>query len=196
MSTSAPNGVTIGGSKQSSVHGSHAAGPAATSQFSGVYQTAMQAYAGGATPLKLAPTSGGLEGVAGHRMSDAATAVRHIPLRGVQGHDADDHIHERALRIRAYRMGLLASNIANADTPGYKARDIDVAQALREGAATVADIPIKYVASRQPSLDGNTVEMDTERSKFAENAIMYQFSLDRVIGHYRHMIELFQSLKD
>ena len=69
--------------------------------------------------MNLAPTSGGLKGIAGHRMSAAGAGVQHIPLRGVQGHDADDHIHERALWIRAYRVELLASNIANADTPGY-----------------------------------------------------------------------------
>lgn len=122
--------------------------------------------------------------------------MRHIPLRPVQTHDIDDHIHERALNIRAYRMELLASNIANADTPGYKARDIDVEKALGEGASTPAEIPVIYVAPRQSSLDGNTVEMDAERAKFAENAVRYLFSLDRVVGHYRHMMELFQSLKD
>ncbi|MBI4292384.1 MAG: flagellar basal body rod protein FlgB [Betaproteobacteria bacterium] len=129
-------------------------------------------------------------------MSGALSALRHIPVRGAQTHDADDHIHERALMIRAYRMQLLASNIANADTPGYKARDVDVAQALREKIATVAEIPVGYVVPRQPSLDGNTVEMDAERSKFSENAIMYQFSAERAIGHYRHMMELFRDLKD
>ena len=59
----------------------------------------------------------------------------------------------------------------------------------------MAEFPVKYVVPRQSSLDGNTVNMDTERGKFAENPLMYQFSLDRLIGHYRHMMELFQSLK-
>ena len=45
-------------------------------------------------------------------------------------------------------------------------------------------------------LDGNTVEMDVERSKFAENAVMYEFSLDRVSGHFKHMMEMLQNLKD
>lgn len=129
-------------------------------------------------------------------MSNAENALKHIALRGANTHDSDGHIHQRALKIRAYRMELLASNIANADTPGYKARDIDVAQALREKIATVAEIPVVYAVPRQSSLDGNSVEMDVERSKFAENAVRYQFSLDRIIGHYRHMMELFQNLKD
>ena len=84
-------------------------------------------------------------------------------------------IHGAALEIRAQRMGVLGSNIANAATPGYKARDIDFAAALEArlsgadesqsiGAATRYRVPV------MPSLDGNTVEMATEQSAFAENA--------------------------
>lgn len=56
--------------------------------------------------------------------------------------------------------------------------------------------PLKYHTPSQASADGNTVEMDVERSKFTENAVMYEFSLDRVGGHLKMMLELFQTLKD
>ena len=49
--------------------------------------------------------------------------------------------------------------------------------------------------SSQTAADGNTVEMDTERQKFSENSLMYQFSLDRVSGHFKHFMELLQNLK-
>ena len=126
---------------------------------------------------------------------------------------------ETALGLRAYRQQLIASNIANADTPNYKAVDFDFREALRIAQAAMSSapaglsttnsrhiptqasnalppIPLKYHAPNQPSIDGNTVNMDVERAKFADNAIMYQFTLDRVSGHYKHMMELFKSLKD
>lgn len=165
-------------------HGVHTTGMPAPSGFSAVLQGSMQAYA---TPsANLAPSSAGAVGA----------SARQIPMQGNHPHGDDYHIHELALKFRAYRMELLASNIANADTPGYKARDIDVEQALRDKVTKIADIAIGYVHPQQSSLDANTVEMDTERVKFAENALKYQFSLDRAAGHYRHMMELLQSLKD
>ncbi len=197
MSNFATTGVTAGEPIQTGGHGSHSAGSASSSDFSAALQGSLQPYAAATTTrLPLARTSGRSNEVGEHQVPNAATDSRHIPLRAAQLHGADEHVHELALKLRAYRMELLASNIANADTPGYKARDIDVAQALREKIATVAEVPVSYVIPRQSSLDGNTVEMDVERGKFAENAVRYQFSLDRVIGHYRHMMELFQSLKD
>ncbi len=196
MSNFATTGVTAGEPIQTGGHGSHSAGSASSSDFSAVLQGSLQSYAAVTTPLPLARTSRGSNEVGEHQVPNAATGSRHIPLRAAQLHGADEHVHELALKLRAYRMELLASNIANADTPGYKARDIDVAQALREKIATLAEVPVSYAVPRQSSLDGNTVEMDVERGKFAENAVRYQFSLDRVIGHYRHMMELFQSLKD
>lgn len=165
-------------------HGVHAVGTPAPSDFSVVLQGSMQSYA--KPSANLAPSSAGAVG----------TSVRQIPLQGSQLHSANDHIHEMALKFRAYRLEVLASNIANADTPGYKARDIDVEQALRDKVTKIEDIPIRYVLPQQSSIDANTVEMDTERVKFAENALKYQFSLDRAMGHYRHMMELLQSLKD
>ena len=96
-------------------------------------------------------------------------------------------IHGAALELRSQRMGLLASNIANAGTPGYKARDIDFATALKarmEGAdpdqastaATVYRVPV------MPSMDGNTVEMATEQTAFAENAVGYSATLSFIQG--------------
>jgi flagellar basal-body rod protein FlgB len=87
-------------------------------------------------------------------------------------------IHATALQLRNQRMSMLASNIANAATPNYKARDIDFAKALSlaEGGKG-ADGAIAYRVPLQPSLDGNTVEMATEQTAFAENALAYRSSL-------------------
>ncbi|HLW26006.1 MAG TPA: flagellar basal body rod protein FlgB [Steroidobacteraceae bacterium] len=105
-------------------------------------------------------------------------------------------IHEQALRVHGERLGVLAANLANADTPGYKARDIDFASvlsntdagsplalavtraahmALGDGLHAAADL--KYRNPYQASLDGNTVEMPVEQAAFAENNVRYQASL-------------------
>ena len=96
-------------------------------------------------------------------------------------------IHGAALELRSQRMGMLTSNIANAGTPGYKARDIDFASALKAvtqgasedkavGAATRYRMPV------MPSLDGNTVEMATEQTAFAQNAVGYSATLSFIKG--------------
>ena len=88
-------------------------------------------------------------------------------------------VHGKALALRSQRLSLLASNIANASTPGYKARDIDFDAALKEattrqqgsGIADVSkavDDSMGYRVPLQPSLDGNTVELSTEQTLFAE----------------------------
>jgi flagellar basal-body rod protein FlgB len=87
-------------------------------------------------------------------------------------------IHATALGLRAQRMAMLASNIANAATPGYKARDLDFRAALdlaSDGASP--DAAMRYRVPIQPSLDGNTVELATEQTAFAENALAYRSSL-------------------
>ncbi len=92
-------------------------------------------------------------------------------------------IHAEALKLRQQRMNMLASNIANAATPNYKARDIDFGSALRmaeQGQST--DAAIKYRIPVQPSLDGNTVELSTEQTAFAENALAYRSSLSFLQG--------------
>jgi len=96
-------------------------------------------------------------------------------------------IHAAALELRSQRMGLLASNIANAGTPGYKAKDIDFAAALRAkmGGADVdqaAETNTLYRVPVMPTLDGNTVEMATEQTAFAENAVGYSATLSFIRG--------------
>ena len=98
-------------------------------------------------------------------------------------------IHGAALEVRAQRMGVLASNIANASTPGFKARDIDFRQALSSAGSTgntgidgsIAGA-LKYRIPNQPSLDGNTVELSQEQTAFAENAVQYQTTLSFLNG--------------
>ncbi|OUR72920.1 flagellar basal-body rod protein FlgB [Methylophaga sp. 42_8_T64] len=113
-------------------------------------------------------------------------------------------IHTDALQIRSQRAELLASNLANADTPNYKARDIDFQTALKM-ASTGQSEPIKtthqnhfstsggelfspavqYRQSMQDSLDGNTVDEQIEQSQFMQNAVQYQASLEFLGGKFR-----------
>lgn len=104
-------------------------------------------------------------------------------------------IHDDALTVRARRAELLASNLANADTPHYKARDIDFRAALSQaqqnqhvgmrvthashlqGEATAATGEALYRMPAQPSLDGNTVDAQAEHTAFTENAVQYEASL-------------------
>jgi len=104
---------------------------------------------------------------------------------------ADDSlfgIHGAALEVRGQRMGVLASNIANASTPGFKARDIDFQEALASatgpGGYSQAgfDGALKYRVPTQPSLDGNTVDLSQEQTAFAENAVQYQTTLSFLNG--------------
>lgn len=110
-------------------------------------------------------------------------------------------IHEQALILRTARASVLASNLANADTPNYKARDIDFKTALAEAAkassgsalktthhrhmsahSRVSDLRLSYRWPLQPSLDGNTVDAQVERSAFMENALHHQASLSFLQG--------------
>lgn len=96
-------------------------------------------------------------------------------------------IHGAALELRSQRMGLLTSNIANAGTPGYKARDIDFAEALNarmQGASADQAMTgaTKYRVPVMPSLDGNTVELGTEQVAFSENAVGYSATLSFIRG--------------
>ncbi|MGI9257307.1 MAG: flagellar basal body rod protein FlgB [Gammaproteobacteria bacterium] len=104
-------------------------------------------------------------------------------------------IHDRALLLRANRMDVLASNLANTDTPNFKARDMDFSTALNEAStqegtrmistherhqrANRGDsrAALQYRVPYQPSEDGNTVEADMELSRFAQNAVAYQTTL-------------------
>jgi flagellar basal-body rod protein FlgB len=104
-------------------------------------------------------------------------------------------IHEQALLLHGQRLGVLATNLANADTPNYKARDIDFSAVLagtddaalplnvtEDGHISLqsGDTPavdLQYRNPYQASLDGNTVEMPVEQAAFAENNVRYQASL-------------------
>ena len=95
--------------------------------------------------------------------------------------------HGAALAVRAQRLGVLSSNIANAATPGYKARDIDFAAALEArlggtDAEAAAGSASQYRIPVMPSLDGNTVEMSVEQTAFAETAVSYSATLDFLRG--------------
>ncbi len=96
-------------------------------------------------------------------------------------------IHGAALELRSQRMGVLTSNIANAATPGYKARDVDFGAALADrtrGGSTeraMADNTLYRVATMQAA-DGNTVELANEQLAFAENAVAYSATLSFVQG--------------
>jgi flagellar basal-body rod protein FlgB len=105
------------------------------------------------------------------------------PGDGLVSGDTLFGVHGAALEVRSQRMGMLASNIANASTPGFKARDIDFQSALASvendggtGAAT------KYRIPTQTSMDGNTVELSQEQTAFAENAVQYQTTLSFLNG--------------
>ncbi len=118
--------------------------------------------------------------------------------------------HQNALNLRAFRQQLLASNVANADTPGYKARDIDFAAALSDATsgrtvslrasndrhlgASTRDEPaaVLYRSPQQPSIDGNTVDMDVERNRFAENAVHYDANLTFLNSQIKLMLAALQ----
>lgn len=98
-------------------------------------------------------------------------------------------VHAQALQLRAERTKVLASNIANVNTPGYQARDIDFTASLQaavasdgdgalslESDATAAGEPL-YRVPYQPSRDGNTVEIGVEQAAFSQNALDFQTSL-------------------
>ncbi len=96
--------------------------------------------------------------------------------------DALFGIHGQALALRSRRLEMIASNIANAATPGFRARDIDFDAALRasqDGTSIddAADRASGYRIPLNPSLDGNTVELPIEQTLFAENAVGYRTSL-------------------
>ena len=92
-------------------------------------------------------------------------------------------VHGAALEVRAQRMNVLASNIANASTPNFKAKDIDFTKALasveRQGGVEQATL---YRTPDSPSMDGNTVELSKEKTAFAENAVQYQTTLSFLNG--------------
>jgi len=115
-------------------------------------------------------------------------------------------IHEKALMVRAQREQVLANNLANADTPNYKARDVDWRRELKSASEDMMRSPykpdlkmtnprhieafadmstndfLKYRVPTQAALDGNTVETHIEKAKFMENALQYQATLSFLNG--------------
>lgn len=92
-------------------------------------------------------------------------------------------IHPEALKLRAERTRILASNLANESTPGYQARDIDFSAALEQATSGEGDMEMgldtaaKYRMPNHASLDGNTVELGVEQAEFAQNTSDFQTSL-------------------
>ena len=141
------------------------------------------------------------------------------------------HYYGTTINLRSYRQEVLASNIANGDTPGFKARDFDFGQALDGALGSAAQTPggstpltaanglavtqaghlagsnaldpvghaaarsaaqLKYRLPSQDSADGNTVDMDVERSNFATNAIHYEANLTQLTGRIKDLIAAMQ----
>jgi len=116
--------------------------------------------------------------------------------------------HAQALTLRAERQRVIAGNIANAETPGYQARDFDFASALRsasgqpgrtgEGIAqgvmnngTPGNVQatLRYSVPSQTNLDSNSVDMDRERAAFADNSVKYEATLRFINGSVRTMLD-------
>lgn len=123
--------------------------------------------------------------------------------------DQELNVSQTALGLRAYRQELLASNIANADTPNFKARDIDFKSSLNAalGNSSATQLPLtqtapghldaaganrlgaalQYRTDYQSSVDGNTVNMDVERGAFAENALHMEALLTFVRDQFKNL---------
>jgi flagellar basal-body rod protein FlgB len=120
-------------------------------------------------------------------------------------------VHATALEVRSRRGELIANNLANADTPGYRARDIDFRQAMARaageqtsgvslsttsaghiggaGSADATTSPdLKYRTPLAPALDGNTVDAQIEQAAFAENAVRYQATLTFLNSKFRGLL--------
>jgi flagellar basal-body rod protein FlgB len=123
--------------------------------------------------------------------------------------DKEVDFHAQTLKLRGYRQQLLASNIANADTPNYKAVDIDFEQELKRITSRRSDVlslqttqknhlqaqsgnglgaHVQYRTDIQPNIDGNTVNLDVERAKLAENAFRYENTVRTISGQFRTLL--------
>lgn len=117
-------------------------------------------------------------------------------------------IHEQAIQVRSERAGVLANNLANADTPNYKARDIDFKGILQGEAmalstsrsmktthtmhmnsqASLTEYQQLYRTPQQPSIDGNTVEEQVEHAAYMENALAYQSSFTFLNSKFKGLV--------
>jgi len=127
------------------------------------------------------------------------------------------NIQESALKVREARQELLASNIANADTPNYKARDVNFSQALQQVSqgkqGLKAPLPLAVTSSahqigksagplvgvtqfrndQQGSIDGNDVDIDKERMQFADNGVRYEASVTLITAQIHNMLAVLQN---
>ena len=143
-------------------------------------------------------------------------------------------VHSKALVLRAERQRVIASNIANADTPGFAARDLNFKEAMNSatggtltggltaskssdqgnsasnGTTNARHIPLSgstvgtlggtlggasslaYVAQSQPSMDGNSVDLDRERANFVDNSVRYEATLRFINGQSKTMLSAIQ----
>lgn len=133
--------------------------------------------------------------------------------------DAALSFHQNALRVRSQRQEIIAANIANADTPNYKARDIDFKSAMQQalgqsaqasstanGLNKTSDLHLNATPSNnaagpneplfrpiiQGSVDGNSVDMDVERNQFVDNGLRYEASLNMINGQIKKMLTAIQ----
>ncbi len=97
-------------------------------------------------------------------------------------------VHPFSMKLRLDRAEVIASNLANVDTPGFKSRDVDYSQIMQSVSSSfsqnrdvdfagVQTDELKYRVPYQPSSDGNTVELNIEQAKFASNSMDFQTSL-------------------
>ena len=127
--------------------------------------------------------------------------------------------HSKALVLRAQRQGVIASNIANADTPGFAARDINFKESMSAAnssslalyglrgsstnpahiattgsslGGTDSDRGLVYAAQSQPSMDGNSVDLDRERANFADNSVRYEATLRFINGYSKTILSAIQ----
>lgn len=126
----------------------------------------------------------------------------------------------KALVLRAERQRVIASNIANADTPGYAGRDINFKEAmdaatgestqpstqsassdgtsdprhiaLQSSTASLGSIALRYTTQSQPAMDGNSVDMDRERANFADNSVRYEAALRFINGQAKTLLSAIQ----
>ena len=118
-------------------------------------------------------------------------------------------IHAQTVALRARRAEILASNLANADTPHFKARDLDFSALLNDelggtellrshpdhlalGEGQGADLEVMYRVPAQASLDQNTVDVQVERAAFLDNAMRYQASLRFLSGRLSGLLNAFR----
>lgn len=100
-------------------------------------------------------------------------------------------IHAQALSVQRQRLELIASNLANADTPGFQARDLDFRKLLADAgsqAASAMSAEPQYRVPLQPSVDGNSVDVQIEQAQYADAALRYQASLGFMDSRIKSMI--------